>query len=113
MDQDIKQRFDELKENWCQATINMSKTIHIIGHPSYEEIIEMGEHVVPLIIEELRKERESGKGFRIWFFALQKITGINPLSKLKYTSVEELAEWWINWSTKNLNKKGSKVEQAV
>jgi hypothetical protein len=49
--------------------------IHCIStnHPAYQRIIEMGQPVMPLIFRELEREPDH------WFWALQSITGENPV----------------------------------
>lgn len=113
MDQDIKRKFDELKEVWFSETINYSRPKHIIAHPAYEDIIDMGQDVLPLIIDEMKKELEGEKGVHLWFFALHKITNENPVPSSQWGDVREMAKTWIKWAEEKLEKKGSKVAQAV
>jgi hypothetical protein len=68
-------------------------------HPAYQEIIGMGERVVPLLLAELRREPDD------WFWALHAITGANPVPAARGGSLPAMAEAWIQWGV----EKGYKV----
>jgi len=57
----------------------------------YQRIIGMGEAVVPLILEEMR--REPGH----WFWALQAITESNPIPPGAFGNVREMTDAWLAW----------------
>ena len=56
---------------------------------SYQRIIGLGPKVVPLILVELQKETDH------WFWALEAITGENPVPKEDAGDVEASARGWI------------------
>ena len=62
---------------------------------SYQRIIGLGPKVVPLILVELQKETNH------WFWALEAITGENPVPKEDAGDVEASARAWIAWGKKN------------
>jgi hypothetical protein len=60
-------------------------------HPAYQEIILMGQQVVPLLLAELRRDPD------FWFAALRAITGENPVPPASAGKVKEMARAWIAW----------------
>jgi hypothetical protein len=57
----------------------------------YQRIIGMGWPVVPLILEELRREPDQ------WFWALEAITEENPVPAADAGNVRRMAQAWIDW----------------
>jgi hypothetical protein len=57
----------------------------------YQRIIGMGPQVVPLILEELRREPDQ------WFWALESITEQNPVPPEATGTVRLMAAAWIAW----------------
>lgn len=51
----------------------------------------MGMPVVPLILEDLRHQPYH------WFWALNAITGEQPVPQSAHGRVREMADAWINW----------------
>jgi len=105
MDKTIKERFDELKIMWLEETKNYSRITHIIGHPCYEDIIDMGPAVLPFIIEELRDGLKSNPPIiHNWFFALQKLTNDNPIHSSEWGDLKKMAQRWVDWAEENSEK---------
>ena len=106
--QEDKDKFEELKIRWHDETCFLSNPNKIVGHEAYQEIITMGVKVVPLIMEELKKDCS-------WLFvALEKITGENPLTDgvveqngvvVKWNMVK-IQEQWLDWWEKNKHNYG-------
>jgi hypothetical protein len=61
----------------------------------YQRIIGMGAPVVPLILEELRREPDQ------WFWALEAITGENPVPAGSAGKVREMAAAWLEWGKRH------------
>jgi len=57
----------------------------------YQAIIGMGMPVVPLILEELKREPDQ------WFWALEAITEENPVPGDALGNVRRMAQAWIEW----------------
>jgi hypothetical protein len=57
----------------------------------YQRIIGMGPPVVPLILEELRREPDQ------WFWALEAITEQNPVPQEASGKPRLMAEAWLRW----------------
>jgi hypothetical protein len=95
---DLESRFSALASQWKRDTLHLSRIEDIIEHPAYQQIIEMGWPVVPLILRELENER------RHWFIALARITHQNPLAKKRHSTTKEMASAWIEWGKKHGQK---------
>ncbi len=69
----------------------MSSIAYMVEHPSYLEIVAMGEKAVPLLLRELEKSPN------YWFPALTAITGENPIPKEARGRLIEMTEAWLEW----------------
>lgn len=87
-------RFYLLKSQWEKDTIFMSSMESIAMHTSYQQIIGMGPIAIPLILSELKQK------FGHWFWALNAITGEDPVSPEQRGKVKEMAKAWIEWGIK-------------
>jgi len=88
---ELKQRFQCLAQAWIEQARYLSNTAQMAMLPSYQRIIGMGVYVVPFILEELEREP------RQWFWALEAITGENPVPPENAGRVRESAQAWIEW----------------
>lgn len=88
---DLSERFDRLTQEWEQATMLMSSVPQICMNRSYQRIIGLGAAAVPLILERL--ERRPGH----WFWALEAITGENPVAPEHMGHMAAMAADWIAW----------------
>lgn len=88
---DIETRFLELAQQWRWETAMMSLVTKMSMHPAYQRIIGMGQPVVPLILRELEQEPDH------WFWALQAITGANPVQPEQRGRLPQMAAAWIQW----------------
>jgi hypothetical protein len=68
----IEQKFQRLAAKWRAETGHFSSTSQMVNHPAYQEIIAMGQDVLPLLLRDLAKEPD------LWFAALRAITGAQP-----------------------------------
>jgi len=84
-------RFKELASQIEEDCILLSSPSQIALHPAYQKIIGMGEKIIPLLIEKLNSTPT------IWFWALESITGINPVPKVHRGDVSLMIEDWQNW----------------
>ena len=90
--QDIARRFQGLATRWIATTRYRSNTQALRNHPVYQELVALGEPVVPLILMELgRQPRVS------WFVVLTGITGENPVPPALAGQVDATARAWIDW----------------
>ena len=91
----IHERFQELRDDWKAHTRHLSNIAQISLVFSYQNIIGLGPTAVPLILQELEKEPDH------WFWALEAITGKNPVSKDDVGDMKASADAWIQWGREN------------
>jgi hypothetical protein len=84
-------RFRELASRWRNDVRSVSSTTDRVLHSAYQDIIGMGERVLPLIFREL--EQHGGH----WFWALRHITHQNPVSSDDAGNVHKMSEAWLEW----------------
>lgn len=92
VDPSLEATFSEHVETWRAETENLSSIAQMIEHPSYWQIVNMGEAVIPLILREL-EERPS-----FWFAALARITGNNLSKDLDFDAAVNA---WLKWGRDN------------
>ncbi len=90
--QDVAQRFQALATRWIATTRYRSKTQALRNHPVYQELVALGEPVVPLILVELEQQPRV-----CWFIVLTGITGENPVPPAHAGQVDAMARAWIDW----------------
>lgn len=90
-DGELRRQFESLSGQWKQESRYLSSTTDISTNPAYQRIIGMGMPVVPLILEDLRKQPYH------WFWALKAITGEDPVPETMRGRVREMADAWISW----------------
>jgi hypothetical protein len=88
---DIKDLFEELKADWKTRTRYMSNSAQIATVKSYQRIIGLGPAALPLILRELERETDH------WFWALEMISGENPVPPDQVGRIEDMAKSWIEW----------------
>ena len=86
-----RQRFEELADRWEEETFFLSRSDLKNAHPALQEIIKLGQPVVPLILERMRAERGH------WFEALEQITGEDPVSPADYGNIAAMQNSWLQW----------------
>ena len=91
-------KFKELTKGWKQERGASSSITKAIMAPSYHAIIGMGEPVVPLIMAQLRAEGDDPDQ---WFWALECITGENPIKPEDQGDSVKMAQAWLAWDTEN------------
>lgn len=87
----LEDSFERLATQWHQAVAHHSSSSIRYNHPAYQEIIRLGEPVVPLLLRDLQTNR------RHWFAALQAITGANPVPPEDAGKIDRMAEAWLEW----------------
>lgn len=83
--------FRALAALWRRDTFNISSTSRMAMHPAYQRVIGMGSVAVPLILRELQERPDW------WFWALQAITGVDPVPPSWRGSLHEMAAAWLAW----------------
>lgn len=87
----VRERFEQLKNDWKVQSQYLSNTAQMAMLWPYQQIIGMGSLAVPLILAELRRETDH------WFWALEAITGENPVPLENGGSVTAAADAWLQW----------------
>ena len=94
VDTELRRQFESHSTQWKEESRYLSSTTDIATNPAYQRIIGLGLPVVPLILEDLRKQPYH------WFWALNAITGEDPVPDSSRGRVREMADAWINWGVK-------------
>ena len=90
--QDVARQFQGLATQW-NATTRYRSNIHALrNHPVYQELVALGEPVIPLILAELEREP-----YVSWFTVLAAITGENPVPPALAGRVDAMAQAWLDW----------------
>jgi hypothetical protein len=87
----LEQRFRRLAMAWKAGRYGLSTAKRMATHPAYQELIAMGEAVVPLIIAELEREPDH------WFIALHTITGASPVPEESRGNLAAMSRAWADW----------------
>ena len=87
----VRERFQQLKNEWKTQSRYLSNTAQMAMLWPYQLIIGLGAMAVPLILAELRCETDH------WFWALEAITGENPVPAEAAGNVAAAAEAWLRW----------------
>src|SRR3954454_24154142 len=90
-DANPRERFQRLAAEWKEQSRYLSNTAQMELLAPYQHIIGMGPAAVPLILEELQRDPDQ------WFWALESITGQNPVPPEAAGRVRLMAEAWIAW----------------
>ena len=89
------ERFEELAHQWENETALLSNSSRAAEHPTYQDIISMGEPAVPLILE--RMQSRGGH----WFHALRYITSADPVNPEDRGNVAAMQASWLDWGRRN------------
>ncbi|YAF96120.1 MAG: hypothetical protein AB3A66_26990 [Nodularia sp. CChRGM 3473] len=88
---EMEATFTALVNQWRDENRGVSSTNQMSMHPAYQQIIGMGEAVIPLLLREL--EKKSGH----WFWALKSITREDPVPPEYRGKVKEMIKVWLEW----------------
>ncbi len=89
----LRERFADLADDWRTGRPAASSSVRQLAmHPAYQAIIGMGEDAVPLIIGELERKPDH------WFWALQAITGKDPVKPDHAGRMRLMAQDWAEWA---------------
>jgi len=88
-------QFIELRDKWKEETLFVSSGTLLISNSAYKSIIQMGSLTIPWIFREMKRNDDH------WFFALEKITGINPIKPENVGIIEKMKEDWFDWASQN------------
>lgn len=92
-EQTPKEKFTDLAEKWRREISGSSFPIQKIKNKNYQQIIMMGDVVIPFIFESLQKEPE------YWFAALDILIAPegDPIFPEHYGNLDQMAEDWLEF----------------
>jgi hypothetical protein len=96
----VEQRFRRLEAVWTAATSYLSSDTGIVEHPAFQEIISLGEAVIPFMLRDL-EERP-----RLWVWALPRITGADPVPAADRGKIARMSEAWLRWGNWKTSRTG-------
>ena len=88
----LKDRFLDLKSKWKSDTIFSSNSDEIVNNPNYIKIIDLGEDVIPFILEDLQVTNNH------WFVALKNLTNVDPTEPNHRGDIIALKNDWLTWA---------------
>lgn len=91
----ISDEFRKLVKRWEEETLDVSSLTDMIAHPAYLGIAAMGEKVLPLLFDELRRQPNH------WFAVLEAITKQNPIPRSAAGNLNVMTEAWLEWAAQN------------
>ncbi len=80
-----------LADAWRAETQFESSLTNITDHPAYRAIIDLGTEVLPILLNELRRDAAP------WFTALREITGEDPVQPNQRGDMRSMADAWLRW----------------
>lgn len=85
-------QFATLAEAWRSGTSSPTTTLKdMVMHWAYQRVIGLGRSVVPLILADLVRQPDH------WGWALQSITGENPVPPEAAGDIDAIGAAWIQW----------------
>ena len=95
MQKKIYSKFLQFLNKWNSETMFLSSSTDIYTNSWYIRIIGLGYPVIPFILNELNEENDH------LFWALEMITGENPVPEEDYGRINRMADHWIHWGKNN------------
>lgn len=89
----IRAQFHHLTRWWKRDTEYQSSPTRIAMHPGYQRVIGMGRDALPFILEDLNATHAP------WFWALEAITGEDPVPAEDRGYVDRMTRAWLRWGT--------------
>jgi len=90
-EQDLREQFGRLAAEWKKQSLLLSNPAQMALLKPYQQIIGMGPSALPFILEALQREPDH------WFWALEAITGENPVPPDAAGATRRMAEAWVDW----------------
>ncbi len=89
--QNLETLFNTLAQQWRTETRFISSTDQMVLHPAYQQIIGLGEAVIPLLLRELEQKPDH------WFWALKSVSREDPVPPESRGRIQEMIAAWLNW----------------
>ena len=84
--------FTKAADEWEQEVVGLSMLRQMTNRPSYHHLQELGESIVPYVLDRLRAQPSVR-----WCYLLCDITGENPVDESDRGSVPAMANAWQQW----------------
>jgi hypothetical protein len=91
----LEQQLRRLEARWKSETGFLSDPTQIRSHPAFQEIVSMGEAVVPIMLRDLEQKTS------LWVWALPQITGAQPVPVVDAGNITKMGEAWLRWGKDN------------
>jgi hypothetical protein len=88
----VASAFGRLAAQWKEDTRFVSSVSERVLHPAYQQVIGMGEEVLPLLFADL-KEHDGD-----WFWALRAITRVDPVDEADWGKHQAMKSAWLAWA---------------
>lgn len=92
---ELRRRFNQLADQWEEATAFLSATHQAHRHPAYQEILDLGPAAVRPMLERLQQQRGH------WFSALREITGESIIRENERGRIRQMEMRWLDWAWQN------------
>ena len=87
----VEERLRRLEAQWKADTQFISDAKRIVEHPAFQEIISLGNEVVPILLHDLDSQPS------LWVWALPEITGENPVPAIDAGNIRKMTDAWLKW----------------
>lgn len=94
--QQLRKKFDLYSGIWKTETMFSSNSSEITNNSAYRSIIGLGKDIIPFIIQDLKQSENH------WFYALELLTGENPIKNEHRGIINLMKSDWLNWAEKNI-----------
>jgi hypothetical protein len=91
----VEEHFRRLEATWMTEVGHHSSTSKLVNHPAFQEIIRLGQAVVPLLLRDMEDKP------RLWVWALPEITGADPVPVPDRGNIAKMSEAWLRWGRAN------------
>lgn len=92
----LEQNFKIFKEKYSEETLHLSNVSTMSMNVNYQRIIGMGDIAVHFMLKDL-----VDNGPFHWFWALNVITGENPIKEEIAGCISKMTDVWIEWGENN------------
>jgi hypothetical protein len=87
----VEQHLRRLEAAWTAAVGYSSSSNELRNHPTFQEIIGLGQAVVPLMLRDLQERP------RLWVWALPRMTGADPVPAADRGNIAKMSAAWLRW----------------
>ncbi len=87
----VEEQFRRLQAVWDAEIAYSSSYTEIVDPPAFQEIVRLGEAVVPLMLRDLEQAP------RLWVWALPAITEENPVPAKDAGNIARMSDAWVRW----------------